>query len=75
MIYLLEVKLRDGRRLHPVLVRRDEPDWEAQLDEAVAFVEARYAGQGTVDVLYGRDLAALGACEPDSIPDWRSFPR
>lgn len=73
MIYLLEVKLRDGRRLHPVLVRRDEPDWETQLDEAVAFLEATWAGQGTVEVLFGRDLYAMGASEPESIPDWRAF--
>lgn len=73
MIYLLEVKLLDGRRLHPVTVRRDALDWEEQLDQAVACLEAQYAGQGVVEVLYGKDLYAMGASEPEAIPDWPTY--
>lgn len=74
MIYLLEVRFHDGRRLHPVQIRRDEPDWQAQLDEAVAFFEDRYRGQAVVDVLYGRDLGSMGASEPEAVPRWRELP-
>lgn len=70
-VYVVEVAFRDGRRAHPAMIREGSPDWQRRLDEAVEHFEEQHAGEATVTVHYGRDLASMGVGEPERVQEWK----